>query len=48
MYGKIKEHLQKITNDRRYNFKKERIITSPQGQRLQFQQEFLNFVPIIT
>jgi glycine C-acetyltransferase len=43
MYGKIKEHLQKELQTIEDNgiFKKERIITSPQGQRLQFQQEKL-------
>jgi glycine C-acetyltransferase len=42
MYGKIKEHLQKELQTIEDNgILKERIITSPQGQRLQFQQEKL-------
>ena len=47
MYGKIKEHLATgIANDRRNGiFKKERIITSPQGAEITFDsgETVLNF-----
>jgi hypothetical protein len=40
MYGKIKEHLQKITNDRRYNLKKKESLLHHRGRDYNFNRSF--------